>query len=36
MGSDPFLAKADHGQRLLDLAATALVDDLEAFLRSEG
>ena len=36
MGSDPFLAKADHGQRLLDLAATALVDDMEAFLRSEG
>lgn len=36
MGSDPYLAKADHGQRLLDLAATALADDLEAFLRSEG
>jgi len=36
MGSDPYLAKADHGQRLLELAATALADDLQAFLRSEG
>jgi len=36
MGSDPYLAKADHGHRLLDLAATALADDLGTFLRSEG
>jgi creatinine amidohydrolase len=32
MGSDPYLAQASHGERLLDLAATALVADLEAFL----
>ena len=32
MGSDPFLAKADHGARFLDLAATALVEDLSQFL----
>ena len=32
MGSDPYLAKAEHGQRFLDLAATALADDLQAFL----
>ena len=32
MGSDPFLAKADHGERFLDLAATALSEDLKAFL----
>jgi creatinine amidohydrolase len=32
MGSDPFLARADHGERFLDLAATALADDLLAFL----
>jgi creatinine amidohydrolase len=32
MGSDPFLAKAEHGQRFLDLAATALSEDLNAFL----
>ena len=32
MGSDPFLARAEHGARFLDLAATALVDDLAAFL----
>jgi creatinine amidohydrolase len=32
MGSDPYLAKADHGQRFLDLAATALADDLQNFL----
>ena len=32
MGSDPFLARADHGAHLLDLAATALSEDLEAFL----
>ena len=32
MGSDPFLARADHGERFLDLAATALAGDLLAFL----
>ena len=32
MGSDPYLAQADHGVRFLDLAATALSSDLEAFL----
>jgi creatinine amidohydrolase len=33
MGSDPYLAKADHGERFLDLAATALAEDLQAFLE---
>ncbi|MFM7362063.1 MAG: creatininase family protein [Cyanobium sp.] len=33
MGSDPFLAQANHGERFLDLAATALADDLRAFLE---
>jgi creatinine amidohydrolase len=32
MGSDPFLARADHGERFLELAATALAQDLHAFL----
>jgi creatinine amidohydrolase len=32
MGSDPFLASAEHGARFLDLAATALTADLAAFL----
>ncbi|MFO7630614.1 MAG: creatininase family protein [Prochlorococcaceae cyanobacterium] len=32
MGSDPFLASAEHGARFLDLAAEALSTDLEAFL----
>jgi creatinine amidohydrolase len=32
MGSDPFLAKAEHGERFLGLAATALAEDLRAFL----
>ena len=32
MGSDPFLASAADGARFLDLAATALAADLEAFL----
>jgi len=36
MGSDPYLAKAEHGQRFLDLAATALAADLQEFLRSEA
>ncbi len=32
MGSDPFLASADDGQRFLELAAEALSQDLETFL----
>jgi len=32
MGSDPFLASAEHGEHFLDLAATTLVHELEAFL----
>jgi creatinine amidohydrolase len=32
MGSDPSLATADHGERFLDLAATALAADLSEFL----
>lgn len=32
MGSNPYLAQASHGERFLDLAATALAADLEAFL----
>ncbi|MEB3322615.1 MAG: creatininase family protein [Synechococcaceae cyanobacterium] len=32
MGSDPHLAEAGHGRRFLDLAATALADDLASFL----
>jgi len=35
MGSDPFLARADHGARFLDLAATALAEDLRRF-NGEG
>jgi creatinine amidohydrolase len=34
MGSDPFLAKPDHGAELLDAAATALREDLETFLNA--
>jgi creatinine amidohydrolase len=33
MGSDPFLARADHGERFLRLAAEALAADLERFLK---
>jgi len=36
MGSDPFLAKPEHGKRLLDLAATALAADLREFLAEEA
>ncbi len=36
MGSDPFLASADHGARFLDLAATALSEDLAEFLGEDG
>lgn len=32
MGSDPFLASAEHGQQFLELAATALAEDLASFL----
>lgn len=32
MGSDPFLAQPDHGERFLELAAAALSEDLRAFL----
>ena len=35
MGSDPFLAQAVHGARFLDLAATALAEDLRRF-NGEG
>ncbi len=33
MGSDPSLAEAHHGERFLDLAATALATDLQRFLQ---
>jgi creatinine amidohydrolase len=36
MGSDPFLATADDGARFLELAATALAEDLADFLGPEG
>ena len=32
MGSDPFLAQPEHGERFLELAATALAADLTTFL----
>ncbi|MCS5697950.1 creatininase family protein [Cyanobium sp. FGCU-52] len=35
MGSDPYLAQPDHGERFLDVAATALAADLEAFLAED-
>ncbi len=34
MGSDPYLAKPEHGAGLLDTAATALREDLETFLSA--
>ncbi|MGC6482497.1 MAG: creatininase family protein [Synechococcus sp.] len=34
MGSDPYLAKPEHGAELLTTAATALRDDLETFLAA--
>jgi creatinine amidohydrolase len=34
MGSDPFLAKPEHGAGLLDTAVTALREDLETFLSA--
>ncbi len=36
MGSDPFLASAEHGARFLELAAAALAGDLADFLGPEG
>ena len=36
MGSDPHLARADHGASFLDLAATALCKDLEQFLSHQS
>ncbi|WP_320677534.1 creatininase family protein [Prochlorococcus sp. MIT 1300] len=33
MGSDPYLAKPEHGARFLDKAASALSEDLETFLK---
>jgi creatinine amidohydrolase len=33
MGSDPYLASAEHGARFLDVAATALTADLQRFLE---
>ncbi len=36
MGSDPFLARAEHGERLLDIAAAALSEDLREFLESDA
>ncbi|MEO1002222.1 MAG: creatininase family protein [Cyanobacteria bacterium J06638_7] len=36
MGSDPYLASADHGRILLELSAAALAEDLQNFLAGEG
>tara|TARA_Y100001968_G_scaffold136503_1_gene124553 strand:+ start:7043 stop:7843 length:801 start_codon:yes stop_codon:yes gene_type:complete len=33
MGSDPFLAKPNHGKLFLDMAVNALIDDLSNFLN---
>ena len=35
MGSDPYLAKAPHGESLLETAATALSEDLSNFLKAQ-
>ncbi|MEX1317412.1 MAG: creatininase family protein [Synechococcaceae cyanobacterium] len=35
MGSDPYLARADHGQTLLELAAATLAVDLQNFLAAD-
>ncbi len=35
MGSDPFLAKPSHGQKLLNKAAIALSNDLSEFLKEQ-
>jgi len=35
MGSDPYLAQAEHGQTLLELAAAALSADLQSFLADD-
>ena len=34
MGSDPYLARAQHGESLLETAATALSEDLNNFLKA--
>ena len=34
MGSDPFLARREHGERFLDTAASALLEDLREFLAA--
>jgi creatinine amidohydrolase len=34
MGSDPYLAKPEHGAGLLETAVTALREDLETFLSA--
>lgn len=36
MGSDPFLARPDHGARFLDTAATSLLADLRSFMVDAG
>jgi creatinine amidohydrolase len=36
MGSDPSLARAEHGATFLELAATALCKDLEQFLSHQN
>jgi creatinine amidohydrolase len=36
MGSDPYLAQPDHGARFLDVAATALTQDLQRFLAEDS
>ena len=36
MGSDPNLAEAAHGAVFIDRAATALLDDLQRFIREEA
>jgi len=36
MGSDPFLAQPEHGARFLDVAATALSQDLQRFLAEDA
>ena len=35
MGSDPSLAKPEHGQELLNTAAETLREDLSTFLTAE-
>jgi creatinine amidohydrolase len=35
MGSDPYLAQPEHGARFLDVAASALTEDLQRFLTED-